>query len=117
MAGMGATQEYRRRHVRPKAGRSARPLDRAPKPCGTASYCGRIHPLRNPLRCPQCEGRNGEAEVPGGRVTLGEAATMLGVSEGAVRKRVGRGTVCSQIGTGRRCIWLEQRFWRRSFRA
>jgi hypothetical protein len=55
--------------------------------------------------------------VPGGRVTLGEAATMLGVSEGAVRKRVGRGTVCSQIGTGRRCIWLEQRFWRRSFRA
>jgi chromosome segregation ATPase len=37
---------------------------------------------------------------------LREAAIMLGVSEGATRKRVARGTIRSEIGDGRRCVWL-----------
>lgn len=42
------------------------------------------------------------------RLTLREAATALGVSEGAVRKRVSRGTLASDIGSdGRRYVYLE----------
>lgn len=42
------------------------------------------------------------------RKTLREAAGLLGVSEGAVRKRVARGTLASDIGAdGRRYVYLE----------
>lgn len=42
------------------------------------------------------------------RVTLRAAAAALGVSEGAVRKRVTRGTLASDIGSdGRRYVYLE----------
>ena len=43
------------------------------------------------------------------RLTLREAAAALGVSEGAVRKRVTRGTLASDIGSdGRRYVYLEE---------
>jgi hypothetical protein len=43
------------------------------------------------------------------RVTLREAATMLGVSEGAVRKRVARGTIRSELGEdGRRYVYVAE---------
>lgn len=42
------------------------------------------------------------------RLTLREAAAALGVSEGAVRKRVSRGSLASDVGEdGRRYVYLE----------
>jgi hypothetical protein len=41
-------------------------------------------------------------------VTLREAAIRLGVSEGAIRKRVMRGTLRSEMGPdGKRYVWLD----------
>jgi hypothetical protein len=49
----------------------------------------------------------GEDEVPDDRVTLREASERLGVSEGAIRKRVKRKTLRSELGTdGRRYVFL-----------
>jgi len=46
--------------------------------------------------------------VPDGRVTLREASVMLGVSEGAIRKRVARGTIRSEMGDdGLRYVWVD----------
>ena len=43
-----------------------------------------------------------------GRVTLRDAAIRLGVSEGAIRKRVARGTLRSDVGDdGRRYVYLD----------
>jgi hypothetical protein len=46
--------------------------------------------------------------VTDGRLTLREAAIRLGVSEGAIRKRVMRGTLHSEMGAdGKRYVWLD----------
>ncbi len=43
------------------------------------------------------------------RVTLREASVLLGVSEGAIRKRVARGTIRSDVGqNGRRYVYLDE---------
>ena len=42
------------------------------------------------------------------RVTMREAADLLGVSKGAIRKRVVRGTLPSEVGEdGRRYVYIE----------
>jgi len=54
-------------------------------------------------------GRDGRGEdaVPDGAMTLRDASIRLGVSEGAIRKRVARGTLRSEMGAdGRRYVWL-----------
>lgn len=46
--------------------------------------------------------------MPDGRVTLREASLLLGVSEGAIRKRVARGTIRSEMGDdGLRYVWVD----------
>jgi len=46
--------------------------------------------------------------VPDKRVTLREASVLLGVSEGAIRKRVARGTIRSEKGDdGLRYVWVD----------
>ncbi len=47
--------------------------------------------------------------MPDKRVTLREASVLLGVSEGAIRKRVARGTIRSDVGEdGRRYVYLDE---------
>ncbi|HET6661868.1 MAG TPA: helix-turn-helix domain-containing protein [Rubrobacter sp.] len=42
------------------------------------------------------------------QMTMREAADLLGVSKGAIRKRVGRGTLPSEMGEdGRRYVYIE----------
>ena len=49
-----------------------------------------------------------ERTPSGRRVTMREAARLLDISEEAVRKRVRRGTVPSELGEdGRRYVWLD----------
>ena len=46
--------------------------------------------------------------MPDRRATLREASLLLGVSEGAIRKRVTRGTLRSEIGDdGLRYVWVD----------
>ncbi len=47
--------------------------------------------------------------MPDRRVTLREASVLLGVSEGAIRKRVARGTIRSEMGEdGLRYVWVPE---------
>ncbi len=47
--------------------------------------------------------------MPDRRVTLREASVLLGVSEGAIRKRVARDTIRSDVGEdGRRYVYLDE---------
>ena len=47
--------------------------------------------------------------MPDRRVTLREASVLLGVSEGAIRKRVARGTIRSEMGEdGRRYVYVDE---------
>ncbi len=46
--------------------------------------------------------------MPDRRATLREASLLLGVSEGAIRKRVARGTLRSEMGDdGLRYVWVD----------
>jgi hypothetical protein len=54
------------------------------------------------------EGRTGADRVADDRLTLRQAAAVLGVSESAIRKRVERGTLRSDKGPdGRRYVYLD----------
>ncbi len=47
--------------------------------------------------------------MPDKRVTLREASALLGVSEGAIRKRVARNTIRSEMGEdGLRYVWVPE---------
>jgi hypothetical protein len=57
---------------------------------------------------PVGEGRTGADKVADDRLTLRQAAAVLGVSESAIRKRVERGTLRSDKGPdGRRYVYLD----------
>ena len=60
---------------------------------------------RNPLRYPRTPILDGKLVV-GRRVTIQEATQILGLSEGAVRKRVKRGTLAHERDEDGR-IWVE----------